>query len=73
MYLVELEWEQFSFYQMDRFKAMYDATTKITLDGMNVDLSQIRANDQIEIFVLSGKATEVKKPIQSKQNIWHSG
>lgn len=39
---------------------VYDATTKITLDGINVDLSQIRANDQIEIFVLSGKATEVK-------------
>jgi len=39
---------------------VYDMTTKVTLDGQNVDLSEIKTNDQIEIFVLSGKATEIK-------------
>ena len=39
---------------------VYDASTKITLDGINVSLVQLKANDQIEIFVVSGRATEIK-------------
>lgn len=39
---------------------VYDASTKITLDGINVSLVQLKANDQIEIFVVSGRATDIK-------------
>lgn len=39
---------------------VYDASTKITLDGISVSLGQLKANDQIEIFVVSGRATEIK-------------
>ncbi len=39
---------------------VYDASTKITLDGISVSLGQLKANDQIEIFVVSGRATDIK-------------
>ncbi len=39
---------------------VYDSSTFITLDGVSVPLGQIKANDQLEIVVVAGRATEIK-------------